>query len=60
MPKSNVAFWENKFRENMERDVKVLEKLRTLGWSVEVIWECETARPAELSARLLSFLGERK
>jgi DNA mismatch endonuclease (patch repair protein) len=57
-PKSNATYWDNKFRENVERDAKALENLRSLGWSAAVIWECEAAEPAQLSAWLVSFLGE--
>jgi DNA mismatch endonuclease, patch repair protein len=41
-PKSRLDFWNAKFTENMERDVRVRALLTSLGWSVLVIWECET------------------
>ena len=40
-PKSNVDFWEKKFNENIERDNKAYKQLKTEGWSVIIIWECE-------------------
>ena len=40
MPKSNTAFWEKKFIQNVERDKRNLAELEALGWSVGVIWEC--------------------
>lgn len=40
-PKSNVEFWETKFRRNVERDLRVREQLQQLGWRVLVVWECE-------------------
>ncbi len=40
-PKSNTAFWEEKFRRNMERDARVADILRRLGWRVKIVWECE-------------------
>jgi DNA mismatch endonuclease (patch repair protein) len=40
-PKSNVEFWEEKFRANRERDGKKMDELLALGWKVVVVWECE-------------------
>ena len=41
-PKSKVKYWKNKFIANTIRDKKVIEELKSLGWRVLVIWECET------------------
>ena len=41
LPKSRLDYWEPKLAENRERDRKKEEQLRSLGWSVLVIWECE-------------------
>ena len=41
-PKSRVAFWTEKFAQNVARDRCNEEALRNLGWRVLVIWECET------------------
>jgi DNA mismatch endonuclease (patch repair protein) len=41
-PKSNKLFWRNKFKNNVLRDVKNIQKLKELGWNVLIIWECET------------------
>lgn len=41
MPKSNVAFWQNKIRTNIERDTAIRTKLSDLGWNVLIVWECE-------------------
>lgn len=40
-PKSNVEFWEEKFRGNVERDHRNYAKLCETGWNVLIIWECE-------------------
>ena len=40
-PKSNAAFWEEKFRRNVERDARVVATLRRLGWRVKIVWECD-------------------
>lgn len=57
-PKSNTVFWEAKFLANVTRDRAALSKLQRLGWSVLVIWECETANHSVLTSRLSSFLSE--
>jgi DNA mismatch endonuclease (patch repair protein) len=43
-PKSRVAFWKRKFAENVARDERVWDALLRLGWSVLVVWECETRK----------------
>lgn len=40
-PKTNVDFWEEKFKANVERDIKNYEALKTAGWKVIIVWECE-------------------
>ena len=41
MPKRNQEYWVPKFERNVERDRKEQEDLIRLGWTVEVVWECE-------------------
>lgn len=43
-PATRPDFWQNKFRENVERDRRNIEALRAAGWRVAVIWECEIGR----------------
>lgn len=42
-PASNVAFWQKKFLGNVARDGRVEDELRLEGWTVMVVWECETS-----------------
>lgn len=49
-PKSNQEFWLAKFDANVRRDRMVVEQLGTLGWNVNVIWECETRSPEKIRA----------
>lgn len=44
-PKSNQDYWENKFRNNLERDKKHQEALEKQGWKVIVLWECLVSDP---------------
>ena len=55
-PKSRVSFWEQKFRENVERDARHCRELRRLGWKVITVWECETKNPSALTTRLKRLL----
>jgi DNA mismatch endonuclease (patch repair protein) len=40
-PKSNTAFWREKFDRNVARDKRVRRQLRAAGWRVFVAWECQ-------------------
>ena len=42
MPKSNPAFWQEKFEKNVARDKRTSRALRSLGWHVVIIWACQT------------------
>ena len=56
-PKSNTCYWGPKLKRNVVRDAEHLAALKSSGWSVLVIWECETKDDARLRARLAKFLG---
>lgn len=58
-PKSHRAFWVRKLTGNRRRDQRNLRRLRRLGWSVAVVWECETGATTALERRLRRFLGGR-
>ena len=40
-PSSNAAYWNAKFKRNVERDRRNELMLNKLGWRVIVVWECE-------------------
>ena len=40
-PKSNEEYWKTKINGNVERDFRQQQELRSLGWNVIVVWECE-------------------
>lgn len=58
MPKSRKMFWQGKFEENLSRDRRAMQKLRKLGWSALVIWECRVSDPDWLRCRISSFLSK--
>lgn len=43
-PKRNVAFWQAKFRRNVERDAAAIHDLEAMGWQAITVWECELKR----------------
>jgi len=56
-PKANAAYWSAKIARNRSRDEKALRDLSAVGYSVLVVWECETRDVAALEPRLRAFLG---
>ena len=55
-PKSRKSFWERKFVENKERDVRVRRRLIRLGWKVITVWECQTEDMELLACKLRHLL----
>ena len=56
IPKTRVAFWSEKFKQNKERDARNEAALRQQGWSVMTVWECETRDLPHLLKRISEFL----
>ena len=56
VPKTRREFWLAKVEANRARDARAEEALRKQGWTVFVIWECETRKPDELRQRLFARL----
>lgn len=55
-PKTRKSFWEDKFQRNVVRDRANVSDLDELGWSVLIVWECETDDLEALAPRLAEFL----
>lgn len=51
-PKSNTEYWENKINRNHERDKLVQSELRSAGWKVIIVWECEIKNKKNAEKRL--------
>lgn len=47
-PKSRKMFWSDKFDANVTRDRQWQRNLKKLGWTVHVIWECQTRETGKL------------
>lgn len=48
LPKTRQEFWEAKLGGNVSRDARQESELMGLGWTVLIIWECETKDPVKL------------
>lgn len=59
-PKTRVNFWTAKLGANKVRDRRVIRKLKTMGWSVLVLWECQLRDERSLGRRLDDFLTVRR
>ena len=55
VPKSNTQFWISKFQVNKQRDQLDYEKLKDMGWKIEIVWECEI-RHGDAETRLHSLV----
>ncbi len=47
-PKSNRAYWLPKIRRTKRRDRLNVRRLRSAGWKVLIIWECEVSKTHKL------------
>jgi len=56
VPKSRRDYWPNKLAGNLRRDRRNVRRLRSMGWRVLIIWECQTRDIERLRRRLLDFL----
>ncbi len=56
VPKTKKNFWEEKFKANIERDIKVKNELKSNGWRVLVVWECELTDIESVEKELGKFL----
>ena len=54
-PKSRIEFWEEKFKNNIERDKKNRKELESLGWKVIIVWECELSDSESVQKKLFSI-----
>lgn len=57
LPKRNREFWRAKFSANQLRDRVKAARLRSAGWSVNVLWECRISQAPEIAAKRLASLS---
>lgn len=56
-PSSNEDFWRAKIQRNIERDAEQMAQLRSDGWRVIVVWECELKK-STANTRLTQLAAE--
>ena len=56
LPKTRLDFWLPKLERNRARDQAAQEALGKLGWSHEVVWECELRDREQLRNKVAAFL----
>ena len=54
-PKSNTGYWTPKLSVNRERDKEKMRALRSLGFRVLIVWECQVRNSAYLAKALAEF-----
>lgn len=50
MPSTNIEYWQQKFKRNVDRDSNTEKKLKELDWNLIVVWECELKKDGFLEA----------
>ena len=56
VPVHNHDYWVEKINRNRQRDQRVYDNLRKLGWSRKVVWECGLKKPTKVSIALAHYL----
>lgn len=56
-PVNNAEYWNRKRSANADRDRRTRRMLESAGWSVLIVWECETRKPEALTDRIRGFLS---
>ena len=52
LPKSNTKYWHSKLKKNKKRDQFTDEEIRSLGYNLIIVWECELGDPEAAESRL--------
>ena len=58
LPKSRLDFWAPKLESNRVRDEKSKRALRSLGWKILVVWECQLSDKEQLKNKIWRFLED--
>jgi DNA (cytosine-5)-methyltransferase 1 len=56
VPKTNRKFWKKKFDDNQRRDKAKRRQLRSLGYSVLTLWQCQIKNETKAKDKILNFL----
>jgi DNA mismatch endonuclease (patch repair protein) len=56
-PKSNAAYWHEKLFRNTVRDSEKIAALRSQGYRVLIVWECDVREGTRFKSALKSFFA---
>lgn len=59
LPKSRPEYWKPKIAANRIRDVRATRKVRRMGWSVMIVWQCQLRDLDQAVRRVARFLERR-
>jgi DNA mismatch endonuclease (patch repair protein) len=59
-PKTRTEWWTQKFRKNILNDQEKQRALKSFGWNVIVIWECEIKNKTVLTDKINTILNTQK
>lgn len=58
IPQSRREYWRSKISRTKERDISHIEKLKSDGWRVLTIWECEIRKDfSDVISRIQQFIN---
>ncbi len=57
LPKTRRAFWAKKLSDNIERDRRQISQLRSDGWRVITVWECQLKSISSKEQTLEKLVG---
>ena len=57
-PKSNQEYWTQKIARNVERDKVNFEKIKALGWTPIIVWECEIKDIENIKIKLSKYFSK--
>lgn len=57
-PKTNTAYWQEKFDRNVQRDQRNAAALDALGWKVVTAWECELGSQRKINEAAMRIAAE--
>lgn len=58
IPSKNRDFWVSKIVRNKQRDVRVIEELKSMGWNCITVWECQLKTKKQREITLIDLLAE--
>jgi DNA mismatch endonuclease (patch repair protein) len=58
IPATRKTYWKPKLERNKIRDKEHSRRLKQMGWSTLIIWECEVREGKAFGNRIKSFLTE--